>query len=119
MLSIAIDSQAEQIQHTDNGFIPRPRVSPQALTTRKATPILPVRSPAGIDYVCKEHNPSQTKRERIIETLSAREVNMKITLMSIFKALLGVCLILVFLAPHAGAAVLKEGGQTQSLHKNM
>ena len=37
---------------------------------------------------------------------------MKITLMSIFKALSGVCLILVFLAPPAGAAVLKEGGRT-------
>jgi hypothetical protein len=107
VLSIAIDSQADQIQHTDNGFIPRARVSLQALTTRKAPPILPVRSPAGIDYFCKEHNPSQTKRERIIETPSAGEVNMKITVMSIFKALLGVFLTLVFLAPPAGATVLK------------
>ena len=37
---------------------------------------------------------------------------MKIKIMRIFNALLVVCLILAFIAPHASAAVLKEGGQT-------
>ena len=37
---------------------------------------------------------------------------MKITVMRIFKSLFGACLMLAFLAPHAPAAVLKEGGPT-------
>jgi len=37
---------------------------------------------------------------------------MKITVMRMFHALLVVGLILAFIAPHAAAAVLKEGGQT-------
>ena len=37
---------------------------------------------------------------------------MKTTTMRILQALLGVCLTLVFLVPHATAAVLREGGQT-------
>ena len=49
MESIAIDSQAKQIQHTDNGFILRHRVFPRALTIGHITPILPVRSATGID----------------------------------------------------------------------
>ena len=48
MLSIAIDSQAKQIQHTDNGFILRHRVFPKALTIGYIAPILPVRSATGI-----------------------------------------------------------------------
>ena len=37
---------------------------------------------------------------------------MKITLIRLFKALLGACLVLGFLVPHAASAVLKEDGQT-------
>ena len=42
---------------------------------------------------------------------------MKITVMRMFYALLVVGLILAFLAPHASAAVLKEGGQTYLLDR--
>ena len=37
---------------------------------------------------------------------------MKITAMRIFQVLSGACLIMVCLAPHAAAAVLKEGAKT-------
>lgn len=112
MLSIANDGQAEKIQYSDNGLILRHRVFPKVFTIRHPPLVQPVRPTTRINYLCKEHTPPQTKRIRGIETLSAGEANMKITRMRIFQTLLGVCLMLGYLAPHAAATMLKEGGQT-------
>ena len=67
--------------------------------------------PASI-FSCKEHTAFRTKHIGPLETPSPGEVNMKITLIRLFKALLGAFLALGFLVPHAASAVLKEDGQT-------